>query len=394
MTSFHEGIENLNQQIKTLNIQPIVENSREKLDQWRMECHRKIDQIFERKIHDIHRFIDEKIDDQRSEIRRLQSKLDQFTYQDEIDKQDFDSIQSIIDDIQMEIDYIKELYRHISTHAFELDDNIIHINNQNIDKFNVSTLSTIYKGINHPQGSYGTLACNEKFLLVHLAPNFILFDKHINIIEQIPWRYGTIKSMCWSSAIGRFFIIEESHIFLINDQTMSVERLKLFEKRRWLSCTCSEKSLFLSVDETNPSIVEFSLLPSIKFVKEWKSPQTCRKQERIDNIVYNKSTLALIISNRIEKSVRMELRCSKTLEHIWTLQLDIVRNQKQVFHCCSLNVNKWLIADYQNQCLIYITNDGSIKEVIPYNSIPYHAVSFGSHMLAISRKNGIHFHRL
>jgi hypothetical protein len=150
----------------------------------------------------------------------------------------------------------------------------------------------------------------------------------------------------------------------------------------------------LSVNERNPSIVEFNLLPSIRLVKQWESPFTCRRDEQIDDIVYGDSTLALMITNKLERSVRMELRLAGTLERLWSFRFDINYDPKTPFHCCSIRSNEWLMTDYQNERLIHITKDGELKTTIKYNAVPYHVALFGSNMLAISRKNGINFHKL
>ncbi|CAF4269589.1 unnamed protein product, partial [Rotaria sp. Silwood2] len=372
LNSLTDEINKLDHQIKTLNIQLLVENCHQKLKHWRMESHRKIDQFFQRKFHELHRFIDEKFDHQRVEIHHLQSKMTELSRKQEINDEEFYSLRPIIDNLRIEINNFKQIYNQMNTHPLRIDDNLIDIDNPNVYKFNLSSLSTIYKTMNHPHGSYGTLTSNDKFILIYIAPNLILIDKQLNIVKQILWPYQTISNMCWSSTLDRFLIIEKSKIYLVDDQIMSIKNLRMTEKRIWFSCTCSDTSLFLSLDEISSSIIEFNLLPSIKLVNEWKSPYTCKNDEYIDNIVYNNSKLALMITNRFEKSARMELRSSKTLERIWSLQLDTVCYQNKVFRCCSINFNEWLVADYQNRRLLHITKDGNLKTIIIYDSIPCH----------------------
>ncbi|CAF3199423.1 unnamed protein product [Rotaria socialis] len=394
LNCLNDEINKLDQQIKILNIQPAIENCRQKFEQWRVECHNRIDKYFERKIFQFHRFIDEKIDDQRTEIHRLQSEVDELINRHELNDQDFNSLRSIINDVGIEIDYVKKIYDQVNIDPLPIDDNLISINKPNNFKLNPSSLSIIDAAINHPQGSYGALAGNEKCLLVHLTPNLILMDKRMNTIQQIEWPYGVISSICWSSTKKRFVVIGKSSIYLVDGRNMSIESLKMMEKRKWFSCACSDTSLFLSIDEINPSIVEFHLLPSIRMVNQWKSPYLCAKDECIDHISYNNSTLVLMISNNVDRSVRMELRLSKTLELIWSLKFDIIRQQRKAFRCCSINSNEWLVADYQNRRLLHVEKDGKVKTIIPYDLIPCHVVLFGSNLLAVSRKNGINFHRL
>lgn len=64
--------------------------------------------------------------------------------------------------------------------------------------------------------------------------------------------------------------------------------------RHWRSGTCSNTNLFLSTGDLGSSIYEFTLLPSIQFVKEWSSPISCRNDEEIDDLCYRKTNLLLL----------------------------------------------------------------------------------------------------
>ncbi|CAF3724973.1 unnamed protein product, partial [Rotaria sordida] len=83
--------------------------------------------------------------------------------------------------------------------------------------------------------------------------------------------------MCWSSALNRFIVINGSDVFLVDENNMSIENIQALQKRKWLSCTTSETSLFLSTKVWGSSIMEFSLLPTIELVKQWQSPDTCSR---------------------------------------------------------------------------------------------------------------------
>ena len=133
-------------------------------------------------------------------------------------------------------------------------------------------------------------------------------------------------------------MIGGKHVFLVDENTMSIDNVQTIEERNWLSCTCSETFLFLSTNEYASSIMKFRLLPSIELVREWKSPHTCAHNEIIHDIVYNNGTLSVIIKNKSEKSLRIELRSAETLDCIWSLQFDTVCNQNIAFRCCSTDL--------------------------------------------------------
>ena len=104
--------------------------------------------------------------------------------------------------------------------------------------------------------------------------------------------------------------------------------------------------------------------------------------------------LAVIIMNRIDSSVRMELRACETLDRIWSLQLKVLRDQKFSFRCCSFHWDEWLVTDFNDRRLLYISNDGKLKTTIQYNEIPYCISRFGQNMIAVSNEKGINFHKI
>ncbi len=142
------------------------------------------------------------------------------------------------------------------------------------------------------------------------------------------------------------------------------------------------------------SILQFSLLPSIKLIRESTAPHTCAEDELINDIVYRNETLALIITNKSDKSIRMELRSVETLDRIWSLRLDILTDNNIRFTCCLLTGNQWLVADHENGRLLHITKDGEMKKTIEYNPPPNRICLFRSNILVISKLGGVNFHNL
>ncbi|CAF1162633.1 unnamed protein product [Rotaria sordida] len=182
--------------------------------------------------------------------------------------------------------------------------------------------------------------------------------------------------MCWSSTLKQFIVLELNDIYFVNENTMMMERIETIKKERWMSCTCSDTSLYLSTRVHGSSILEFSLLPTIRLIKEWKCPDSCLKTEDITCIKYNNETIALLIRNNLNKTMRMKLKSSITFEHIWCFQLDLVYNKEKTLRCCSLTDNEWLIADHEKCRLIHISNDGNMKRMLTYNDIPWSTLLF------------------
>ncbi|CAF3983289.1 unnamed protein product, partial [Rotaria sp. Silwood2] len=227
-------------------------------------------------------------------------------------------------------------------------------------EFDLSTLSSAYKTINRSHGTFRELASNDQYLLFHDAPNLCLIDRNLTLVRKTLWNHGKIFDMCWSSTLKQFIVLELNNIYLINENTMSIERMETIRKERWMSCICSNTSLFLSTRVHGSCILEFSLLPSVNLIREWKSPDSCAQTEDITCIEYNNETLALLIRNNVNKTMRMELKSSMTFESIWSIQLDLVCNQEKTIRCCSLSNDEWLIADHENNRLIHVSKDVEI----------------------------------
>jgi hypothetical protein len=214
-------------------------------------------------------------------------------------------------------------------------------------------------------------------------------DTELRIVKQVVWSHDLIGKICWSSTLAKFIILANDEIFFVDENTMLIDKGSVAVKQRWLSCTCSNDQLFLSTNAWGSSIVETAILPSITVVREWKSPTTCTMDELIDDIVYSNGTLALVIANKVEKSMRIELRSSKTLDRLWSLLLDGVYDADRAFCCCSIDYDGWLVADPNAGRLLHVTTDGKMKRTIPYKAIPYNVTLFGSNILVLSTKRGI-----
>jgi hypothetical protein len=387
-----DEINALGDRLKTLNIQKAVGGCHRKLEEWRMDCHRKIDHFFERKSKELDRLFDKKVKKQQKGIFRIRSKVAELIHEQETTRQDIDSLTSTIRQIESNMNKIEQMCFTITTRRLLIDGTLISIRETTESELDLSTLPPIYKKINCCAGN-SMIINNDRFLLMHRKPNLCFVDQGLNIVKEVLWPHEIIYDLCWSSALNRFIVIGERIVFLVDENTMTVENVSAIEERDWLSCTCSETFLFLSTNGFPSSIMKFRLLPSIELVKNWKSPHTCSRNEFIDNILYNNETLGVTIMNRSEKSFRMELRSIETLNCIWLLQFDTVCNQNIPFHCCLLTCDEWVLADYETNRLLHITKDGKLKRTIPYDGIPYCANLF-SNMLVVSTNGGVNFHKL
>ncbi|CAF3657188.1 unnamed protein product [Rotaria socialis] len=352
-------------------------DNRQQLEKWRDKCHEKIDCFFEEKCQEHNRLVNQKVDEQRKEIRRIQSKINEIINIQEITRQDIDSLASTIRQLEKNMSNIEQACFKVQSHPLAIDDNIIIIKELTEHEIDLSTLSPAYKQ-----------------MPLHQKPNLCFYDRELNIAKQILWKYGNIWDVCWSSTLERFIAFEQNNIFLINDNTMSVHYVHTIKQRDWVSCTCSDTVLYATTNKQPSSIMEFTLVPTIKLIKEWKYPITCSKDETIYGIIYNNENLALLVKNLAEELLRIELRRATTFGRIWSVQLNICCVQKTVFRCCSLTCNEWLVVDYETKRLLQITKEGKIKKITQYHQQPIHALLFDENKLVVSTVATVNLHKI
>ncbi|CAF5189196.1 unnamed protein product, partial [Rotaria magnacalcarata] len=249
----------LDNRLRTLNIQTIVNSYREKLEQWRLDSHKEIDRYFEDKCQELKRLVVDKFDEQQEELGNLQSKLSELIHEQQITRDEFYELALISEQLEHDINNIEENFIELDARPLILDFTLISIKGINEQDYDLSILSPVYKSINRPAGSYGALACSNKYLLIHQAPSLCLVDQDLTIIKNIPWRHGAIYDICWSTVLNLFIVLDQKHLYFVDEKTMSIEKVSTIEKRKWLSCTCLKEFLFLSTNEWGSSITKILL---------------------------------------------------------------------------------------------------------------------------------------
>ncbi|CAM4913390.1 unnamed protein product [Rotaria socialis] len=383
LNPFTDEINTLRDRLKTFSIQNTTSNGRQKLQQWREDCHKKIDCFFEKKCQELDQIINGKVEKHRKKLNDLHSKITDLINTQETTREDIDSLNSAIRHLKSQMNKVEQQCFTIDTRPLVIDDSFVVIQKKSENEVDLSTLPVVYTTIKRPEKSFGSLASNARHLLLHRHPHLCLFDREIKNTKQTLWTHGTIQDMCWSRTLDRFVILGVNSIFLFNENTVSVDEVQTINERRWLSCTCSDTVLFVSTNELGSSIMEFALAPVIKYIREWKPPLTCTKDEDIDDIVYHGGNLALMTMNNIEKSLRIELRYARNLNCIWSIPLDIKCVHSMGFHCCILTCDECLIVDYETGRLLQITKDGKMKKKIQYGPSPCRATLFGKNTLAV-----------
>lgn len=394
LNPFVDQINILENRINTLDIKNMIGDVREQLELWRIDCYKKIDEFIEKKYQQLTEYANKKIDKQREDINQMRYKLIELIQEQEVTREDIDGLKIKINKLEKSMIKTEQTSFDIQIQPTNVDENLILIQESNPQQFDLSLLSQPSKTIHCSKDHWAALATNDKHLLMYQESNLCLVNREFLIIKKAVWSFGEIWDMFWSTTLKQFIVINESSVFLIDEETMSIESIQMAAKQNWCCGTCSDRSLYLSTYKRGSSIMEFNLLPSIEFVKHWKTPETCSKDEGIHDMIYNNEKLFLIIENRLKKTVHVQLRSSITLSHLWSLPLDIANRQNVQIRCCLFNDNEWIIAHHDLHCLLHITKDGQLKSSYSYKPAPHFATTFGSNQLIVATSNGVNLHKI
>ena len=390
-----DEINALSDRLSAIKIERLTNESRKKLDKWRSDCYKIIDQYYEMKCIELEQFIGRHIDEQREAFIKIRSKMNELIENQETTKRDIQMLTTAIGQLQNQMNQIENTSCEIEVHPLVIDRNLIKVKQpyQTQITFTLSNLSSPYQIKNLPNRLCDMLCSNERFLMVYIEPCLYLINHQLEIIKDQRFNSDSIKDICWSLALNQFILVCEDDIFLIDENTMSIEPVRDIKDNNWWTGTCSNTSLYLSKDVVDSSIYEFDLLPSIRFKTVHKINNLKNHDERIDSIVYNNETLALTTNNESNQTKYFELRSLKTFSLIWSLKLT-VEYDTRALRCCLLPCNEWLVADWYTSSLFHITNEGKMKEKHQYKSEPLNINLFRSNMLLIGTRNGVHFHKL
>lgn len=363
-----------NKRLKDFNIDEKTDETNKKLEQWRDECHKTIDEFYERKSEELKSYVDQFRTNYEETKARIQTNISKLDNQENTDIRT-----TVINSIEQDLNDIEQTSLQIQIRSLKLNENYIFIEKQ----FDIQKILSNKSQFLYTNDSSSAIASNDKYILIHQHPYLCLIDQDFKIIKQNLWSNGWIRDMCWSKFNQYFIIVAADNIYCINEAFQKLSLLNEDLKQLWFSCTCSDEHLYLSTHEWGSSIYQLNLSSPNEVVKQWKSPLTCEDYQGINDIKYNNETIALAVKDPKENKKFMVLKSVKTFETIWSLELSIGSNIR-LFTCCPINSDEWLLVDGTNSHIYHITKDGKFKTNIRYPTVPYRANAFNSNTLAIS----------
>ena len=395
---FNQLVSELNtfsEYVRSFDKKKLTLESREILDQWRFQCHQKIDEIYDEKVRRIDTIITEKIDEQSAAMNKLESRVEKTINEQETNNNDEIRTMSLeLDRLKNEMVQIEQIYIQVRINQIPIDENSIHVNASYRPPIDICQLFQPWKEIKHSAQVYNVFSSNENSLLIHQPPNLCRYNEDIELLQKVPWPFGPIINICWSSVLERFIVLNDRSLFLVSEDLSLLRKYSLTKSSRWSSCDCSDSSVFLSNNESMASIFVVKIGTNFELIDRWIYPTKINENVSIDSLCCTKETLALLLRNSTTKLISFELRFSSTFDCVWKLSLDIIYQRDFRFRCCSLSFNEWLIADYQNELLLHIAKSGHFKEKFKYATAPYGVHLFKQNLLIISTKSGKNIHRI
>jgi hypothetical protein len=250
-----------------------------------------------------------------------------------------------------------------------------------------------YRTIKITDKSSVSIACNGRHILLKQSPNLCLLDKQLTIIKEIPWIYDHVD-MCWSSTLDRFILITGKAIFTLDENTTTITQCQIHidNEKEWSCGACSDTSLYLSTGNISASLYEYTLRPTIEFVKEWQLFALHPIYEGILNFICANGKLALVISNVHIFQRRLDIRSSITLERLWSIRLDAVA------HCCSINNDQWIVMELLKPRLLHISSNGKILQEYKLKTsstdIIWNAIQLDTNTIVTFTMTNLNVHKL
>ncbi|CAF0852046.1 unnamed protein product [Adineta steineri] len=169
----------LSDRLAVINPNNIIDDSHEKLNQWRIDCHKIIDHFYEQKCRELHQYIISKLDKLRTDITDLRLIMIRLINQQDTTKHDINSLTSAIHDLKQNMNSIEQIQIQLKIHPLLVDDRLIQIEKIEKQSFSLINLRPPYHTITTIGASDYSIASNDRYLLLHINPNLCLIDENL-----------------------------------------------------------------------------------------------------------------------------------------------------------------------------------------------------------------------
>ena len=157
-----------NSRLKEVRIDDKIDETRQKLEQWRVECHQTIEKFYQRKLEELNSYLDQFRKQHEAKRNEIQKNITQLNSPENVDQ-----TKSIIQKIDQDLNEIEQITLQIHLRSLTLNDNYIQIEK----KFHFSNFKKESEiSFSYSMESSSAIASNERFLLMHQYPYLNLID--------------------------------------------------------------------------------------------------------------------------------------------------------------------------------------------------------------------------
>ena len=385
----------LSDRLHSIQSNGLFADEREKIHRWRLNAHRKIDEYADERLESLNRCVRAKLAAHTYELNRLSSITHQLVEEQGTTTGDLKSLSQAIANMKKELVEMELSCFDLNYHQFEINERFIELEDERAkEELDLSALDLPIHVVHRPQETPKALAANHRALLIYQDNELRLLNQDLLLIKQIPWTHGWIWDMCWSARIGRFFIVTLNSVYSLDESSMTLECIPISGTFNFLSCTCSDKLLYVTTNAVASTICEFQLEPTVQFIRQWQHADLCHADEVIQDVKFYRGTLAFIVENQTSHTKRMEVRFATSMERLWVLPFDLVDDLHNAYRLCLFNYDEWIVADWKSSRLIHVSDEGRLRSISPYEQVPYRCCQFGHNRLVIAAAEGINFHHL
>ena len=391
---FNEQIGEFTEQLQRIDLEKITNEFILQLNQWRLNSYRMIDEFYQNKYNELYNHIHQIFIQQDDNLIQLRSKFAQIINQQKSTEKDLKILTMSIQNFQYQINQIKHISIQFHINPLVISNDLINIHLLKPHLLHVTQFISPYQKIPRLPFTSDVLASNDQYLLMHQNSNLYFINEHLFVINQNRWPHGWIRDMSWSQTLKAFFLLTSDQIYLVTENTLQIEHLKSLEDRSWQCCTCSDTCFYLTKDSCNSTINQYSLKPSIKFIKHYQRLETNDEKQRIDSMKYHNQMLALVINDQLKKEIFLELRSMPTFDRLWTCQLSMEYTGRKM-HCCYLAYQGWIVMDVESSFFFHINEeDGNVVDVIKSKDKTHYINFFGIRTMVIVNDESVNFYRL
>jgi len=108
-----DEINALSDRLSAIKIERLTSESRKKLDKWRSDCYKIIDQYYEMKCIELEQFIGRHINEQREAVIKIRSKMNELIEKQETTKHDIQMLTTAIGQLQNQMNQIENQTRFV-----------------------------------------------------------------------------------------------------------------------------------------------------------------------------------------------------------------------------------------------------------------------------------------